>query len=343
MSNKQTPKEFLIHNWQGLFLAILLGISAYFFKLLTNSNMSNPLLAALIMGIIIRTSVKSSRKMAPAFAIAPQIFIPIGIFFYAVKNMNFVQFVDIQPGIIGILIVIMAVYILVISWLGRQMNQKDKITCLIAAGSAICGASAIAIVAPAIDAESEDISISLLAVALAAFVGLFIIFPFIAILFNLSGETYAIMSGSVLQFTGSVKSAIDNIPYLSSGLPKEELASLALSVKAFRYAGLLVVLPLFASINKRKFHIPGVLWVFFLAGLMGTWISVSNVEFYKNTLIPIVNPIYNISWSIAMAAVGLNVDARMLMSNNGSKALVMAFAGFFIATVFFLAAIFVIL
>ena len=230
----------------------------------------------------------------------------------------------------------MIVYIMLILYLGKKLSQQRKITYLTAAGSAICGASAIAIVAPAIDADSDDISISLLSVAMASFVGLYIIIPFLATSFDMDGELYALLSGSVLQFTGAVRASIADIDYLNSALTKDQLTSLAMSVKAFRYIGLLVVIPLFASYVRKRFHMPGALWIFFISGIIGTLISIVNEQFYSSLLIPFVNPIYEISWSIAMAAVGLNVDMKGLLSNNGSKALIMAFAGFFLAIATFL-------
>ena len=129
--------------------------------------------------------------------------------------------------------------------------------------------------------------------------------------------------------------------FLSRQLPEKELVALALSVKAARYLGLLIAIPLFASLVQKRLYVPWPLWLFLGAGLLGTWIHVTHRTFYSATLIPIVKPLYGISWSVAMAAIGLNADVRQLLSNNGAKALVMALAGcgaaigtFFIGSMF---------
>jgi uncharacterized membrane protein YadS len=179
-------------------------------------------------------------------------------------------------------------------------------------------------------------------VALVAIVGLFIVLPFLGTLFDITREIYCLLAGSILQFTGFVEAAIGSMPYLKAHMPERELTSLALSVKAVRYLGLLIAIPLFASLVKRRVYIPWILWTFLGAGLLGTGIYYKNEIFYNDTVIPIIKPIYYISWSIALAAVGLNADAKELLSNNGAKAMVMAFGGFFAAAATFFIGLYII-
>jgi uncharacterized integral membrane protein (TIGR00698 family) len=329
-------------GWAGLLLAILIGAVGYGIRIVTKAPIVDPLLVAMIIGIIIRTTMRDSKKLQLGFTFAPAIFIPLGIVFYAANNLNFVKFAKVEISMIALLIVIIVVYFAVILLLGKLLGQRKQITYLTATGSGICGASAIAITAPTVEAEPDDISISLLSVVLAAFVGLFIIFPFIATLFGVTGKIYCLLSGTVLQFTGFVKAAVGNIPYLRTELPEKELVSLALSIKAVRYLGLLIAIPLFASLIRRRFYVPWILLAFLGAGLLGTWIYSANEIFYANTVAPLIKPIYDISWSIAMAAVGLNADVKKLLSNNGTKAVVMAFAGFFAATATFFIGLYII-
>ena len=73
----------------GLLLAVLIGVAGYSLKVLTKSPLVDPLLVAMVMGIIVRTGIEDSRRFSPGFTLAPAIFIPIGIGFYAAKNLNF--------------------------------------------------------------------------------------------------------------------------------------------------------------------------------------------------------------------------------------------------------------
>lgn len=330
-------------QWQGLCLAVIIGIIAYVLKILHISPLKNlifpiccePLLVALLIGIGVRTILGERKELTPGFAAAPQFFIPVGVVFYAVVNLNFVQVTKIDPRMILLLIVIILVYFGTILLFGHLLRQKQSITYLTATGSAICGASAIAITTPVVEADPDDVSISLLSVTLAALVGLFIILPFCGAFFSISNKTYGLLSGSILQFTGFVEAAVRHIPFLRSEIPFNEVYSLALSVKAARYLGLLIAIPLFASLGKKKICVPLVLWVFTVSGIIGTVISVRYASFFVQKLMPAIYPIFVISWSIAMASIGLNADIKQLLSKNGTKALIMAFSGFIVAMVTF--------
>ncbi len=325
----------------GLVLAGLLGGLAYGASVLLRRPLVDPLVVALVAGVFFRTVCRRCIKFGQGFQAAPLIFIPFGITFYAVKNLNFAAYAEMRPSAVILAALIVLVYFTTILVLGWLLKQQDRITYLTAAGSAICGASAIAITSPAVDADSDDISVSLLAVTVAATVALFTLLPFVATSLGMTDQRYGLLSGSVLQMTGFVKAAVTHLPFLSRQLPEKELVTLALSVKAARYLGLLIAIPLFASLVQKKLYVPWSLWLFLGAGLVGTWLHVTHYTFYSGTLLAIVKPLYGISWSIAMAAIGLNADVRRLLSNNGAKALVMAFAGcgaaigtFFIGSMF---------
>jgi len=323
-------------GWFGLLLATILGLIAYYINIYTKSGIADPLLVAMVLGICTKLVLKNNKTLNTNFAVAPAIFIPVGIIFYAAKNLNFIKFSRVDPSITVLLLLVILTYIAVILLLGEVTKQKKEITYLTATGSAICGASAIAITSPAVNAEPEDVSISLLSVFIAAIFGLFMLIPFLSVLFELDNQSYALLSGSVLQFTGFVKASIKTMPPLSMTVPTEDVPTIALSVKAVRYLGLLIVIPLFASMIKKRLFLPWYLWAFLAAGISGSLIYYNNPSFYDNVLIPLIKPVYLILWSIAMAAIGLNVDAKQLLSNNGIKALIIAFVGFIVAVSVFL-------
>ncbi len=325
----------------GIFLAILVGLIGYGSSTLLNSSLADPLVIALLLGILLRTFTGENEKLKSGFLFAPRIFIPFGIIFYAAHNLNFAKFTEIKISLLIILIAVMFVYFLVIFIIGKILGQNKKITYLTATGSAICGASAIAITSSAVEAEPEDIAISLLSVTLAALFGFSVILPFLATLFDITAKTYSMLAGSVLQFTGLVKVAVKNSPFLEQGIPVQSMLDLAISVKSIRFLGLLIAIPLFGSFVKKRFHLPAPLWLFLGFGLLGTWIYVNQTVFYEDTLLQVIKPLHNVSWSIAMAAIGLNADAKQLFSNNGTKSLIMAFAGSLAATFTFFIGIYI--
>jgi uncharacterized integral membrane protein (TIGR00698 family) len=317
----------------ALLSAILIGLSAYAIKKISGSAVIDPLLLALFAGVIFRSFLKfTDTHYINALNKASSVLIPPGIIFYALKNLNFSKAAQLDASVFLLDAIAILVYFSVVLYLGKILKQKPKITYLTATGSAICGASAIAITTPVVKADPDDVSISLLSVAFIGMFALFIMFPFIGCLLNMTNANYGILSGTILQFTAFVKTSMVDMPPLNETIPQGDAIKLALSIKATRYLGLLIALPLFASLKRGKFSVSYTMIIFLFAGLTGTMIYKIDQEFYSAKLIPFIKPIYEVSWSIAMAAIGLNADIKQLVTNNGIKATLMALAGFIAAT-----------
>jgi uncharacterized integral membrane protein (TIGR00698 family) len=319
----------LAQNWRGIIIAIIVGVIAVLIREFFGSPILDPLLVALVIGIILRSFIRFNDKFIFGFKLTPLLFIPIGVIFYGAVNLDFVKFASVNPMFIFIVIIVFIVYLTSTFLLSIMLNIDDKTTYLIAAGSAVCGASAIAITSNAVDAEPDDVSNSLIPVFLSALLGLFVFLPFLAVVLRMTGLDYAIMAGAVLQFTGFVKAAITNIPVASANV--NDLLSLALSVKAVRYIGLLILIPLFASFVRGRFYVPWYLWGFLMAGLIFSF-----VPDLARAMNPIFKPALTYLWSIAMAAIGLNANLKTLFSANGFKAFIVSFFSFAIATSVFL-------
>jgi uncharacterized integral membrane protein (TIGR00698 family) len=90
--------------------------------------------------------------------------------------------------------------------LGKLLKVDSIITILISAGTAICGGSAIAAVAPVVKAKNAQISFALVVVFILNAIAL-IIFPIIGHYFNLSQETFGYWAAIAIHDTSSVVGA----------------------------------------------------------------------------------------------------------------------------------------
>ena len=90
--------------------------------------------------------------------------------------------------------------------LGRRLKLPTHVTLLIAAGTAICGGSAIAAIAPILSAKKEDTAISLGIIFLLNAVAL-LLFPFIGGILHLSQHQFGLWSAIAIQDTSSVVAA----------------------------------------------------------------------------------------------------------------------------------------
>ncbi|RME04793.1 MAG: putative sulfate exporter family transporter [Planctomycetota bacterium] len=325
------------NSWKGIGLSIALGGMAYGIKQVSQLPFLDTLVLAMLFGIILK-AILGTENFPGELNAASRILIPFGIVFYAMKNANVAKWHNIGGQEILLVSLTMGTYFCIVFFLGKRFKLSKESIALLATGSAICGASAIAITAPAVKAKSKDVSLALLATTLAAFVGVYLFFPFFAILLQMDNSLYASLAGAVVQFTGFVKVAVYNVPTLPQTIPSQDTLDLALNLKGIRYFGLLLAIPLFGSWIKSKSHFLLVLGLFLAGSVLGSTLSLWTPTFHQNTLQPILKPLYSFSWAIALASIGLSVDIKEVFNSEGLHGLLIAFVGFLTATFVFLTA-----
>ena len=168
--------------------------------------------------------------------------------------------------------------------LGKILKIEEKISFLIATGTAICGGSAIAAISPVIKANEKQISVALGTIFILNSVAL-VLFPFIGHYLNLSETQFGLWCAIAIHDTSSVIGAAGKY-----GVQSLEVAT---SVKLARALWIipLALLSTFIFKNKdTKIKIPYFIGLFVLAMIANTYIPfVKNfsdyiTEFAKATL-----------------------------------------------------------
>ncbi|HZR25729.1 MAG TPA: putative sulfate exporter family transporter [Vicinamibacterales bacterium] len=121
-------------------------------------------------------------------------------------GMNLVQVGSVGATGIGYTVVSIGFTLLVGSLLGRLVRTHPDTSLLITVGTAICGGSAIAAVAPAIRARDEDVSVSLGTVFVLNAVAL-LLFPFVGHQLGLTETQFGMWSALAIHDTSSVVGA----------------------------------------------------------------------------------------------------------------------------------------
>ena len=91
-------------------------------------------------------------------------------------------------------------------FVGRALGLNWKLSNLISAGTGICGGSAIAAIAPVIDAEDKDIAYAMSATFLFDMV-MIVLFPIMGQAMGLSDMAYGLWAGTAVNDTSSVVAA----------------------------------------------------------------------------------------------------------------------------------------
>ena len=157
---------------------------------------------------------------------------------------------------------------LALGWtLGKLMSINSRTSHLISSGTAICGGSAIAAIAPIMDARDEEISVSLGTVFILNAAALFL-FPVIGLHLGLSQSEFGVWSAIAIHDTSSVVGAAAKYG--------AEALQIATTVKLTRALWIIPVAlgtALAFGRKKAKMNIPWFIFLFFLAAAVRTWIS----------------------------------------------------------------------
>jgi len=147
--------------------------------------------------------------------------------------------------------------------LGKLLKVRGRISALISTGTAICGGSAIAAAAPGIEAEPEQISISLGTVFVLNAIALFL-FPFIGHEVGLTQHQFGIWAAIAIHDTSSVVGAA--AAYGSEALATATTVKLARALWIAPVALMLLLLYRRRYPNaKAKIAVPWFIVLFLLA------------------------------------------------------------------------------
>ena len=150
--------------------------------------------------------------------------------------------------------------------LAKMLNVGDKLSALISAGTAICGGSAIAAVAPAIRAGKEDISVALGVVFILNAVALFL-FPIVGTQLGLSQVQFGVWAAIAIHDTSSVVGA--------ATLFGEEALKIATTLKLTRALWILPLVLLAGFVYKteeNKTAFPKFILFFLAASVISTFL-----------------------------------------------------------------------
>lgn len=174
----------------------------------------------------------------------------------------------IQTGKSGFLITIVSVAVTMLCGLllGKLFKVNKNVKLLISSGTAICGGSAIAAVAPVIEAKNNEISFSLAVVFVLNAVGLFI-FPVIGHLLQMDQTSFGYWAAIAIHDTSSVVGACSAYG--------EEALHVGTTVKLTRTLWIIPLALAIAFFNKNnasKISIPWFILFFVIAIIVGNYV-----------------------------------------------------------------------
>lgn len=284
---------------------------------------------ALFIGMIINSVKKPNHIIAPGVKFTSKKILKFAIILLG-ASLNITTIMH-----VGSMSLIVMVFTLLTCFgggyfIGRALKLNWKLSNLISAGTGICGGSAIAAIAPVIDAEDRDIAYAMSATFIFDMV-MILLFPVMGHALGLSDAAYGLWSGTAVNDTSSVVAA----GYAFS----EAAGDFAVMVKLTRTLSIIPTVIAFTFINLRlkrrelaasgsadeanvKMNMKSV-FPWFILGFLAL-AGINSLGFISAQVSSVLKEISKFLMIAALAAIGLNTSFKD-MRKSGAAPMVHGF------------------
>ena len=310
----------------GLILTACIAALAFALRSIPGVAVLSPMILAVLLGLachnlfgtppLLRSGVHFSSRQVLRFAVAS-----LGL------QLTVAQLGEIGGAGVAIVLAVLAANFLATKWLGRVLGIDRKLTELIAAGSSICGASAVVATNAVTEGSEEDVAYAVACITIFGSIAMFV-FPLIAAAMDLGSHSYGLWAGSSIHEIAQVVAAA-----FQRGAEAGHLATVTKLLRVAMLGPLVIALGLARGRGKSESsgapQAPLVPW-FVLA-----FIALVAVA----TVFPI--PRVEMSWialattfllSMALAGLGLETDLRKLLAKGLAPLALGAASALFIAS-----------
>lgn len=290
--------------------AIAMGLTAF-----AGIPGSSPLIIAVVLGILFRATVGVPEKAKPGLTIASRQALRLGVALLGFQ-LTLGELMHMGGRGAAIATVVLFATLLFTRWLGRMMGLDKGLVMLIAAGTSICGASAIVGANAITRAPDSDVSYAVATVTVMGLVSM-VLYPQVSMWIVLSSPDYGIWVGSSIHEVAQV---------VAAGFQRDaEAGEMATIVKLTRVLLLAPTLLLAWFIGSRgqtreglKPSVPWFVVAFVLAAASNTLGILPAIVLDPLTAaVPFI-------LTLGLAAVGVDTDARTLI-RRGARPLLLAF------------------
>jgi len=189
----------------GFWLADQIGHAILAAQGLTGSSPVSGVPVAIVLGLLLRNTLPLPAALTPGLKFATTTILRAGIVLVGIRLSLFDV---VKLGIAGLPVVLAAIGtgLVFVTWFNKKLGLPPRLGTLIAAGTSICGVTAIVSVAPAIEADEREVAY---AVANVVAFGLFgmLVYPYLAHAVLGSSETIGLFLGTAVHDTSQVVGA----------------------------------------------------------------------------------------------------------------------------------------
>lgn len=307
----------------GLALSAMLAASASGLHVLPVIGVLSPMTLSILLGMAFRNLVGAPAAVGPGVGFALRRVLRFAIILLGLQLTA--QQVAAVGGVgVGIIAVSLLTTFMVTKLLGRLLGLDRGLAELIAAGTSICGASAVVAVNTVTGAKDEDVAYAIACVTVFGSIAMFV-YPALPTLLHLSARAFGLWTGASIHEIAQVVAAA-----FQDGHSAGEFGTIAKLTRVSMLAPVVFALGILASRRTgdrqtRKAPMP---W--FVLGFVGLACLNSLITIPLAIKTPVVTAT-GFLLSIALAAMGLETDLGKLAERGLRPAALGAFSSLFIA------------
>ena len=266
---------------------------------------------AILIGATIRGVWTPPASIRPGIEFSARTLLEIAVVLLG-ASVSAATVMAIGPALLAGTAVVVVLALVVSYAIGRLLRLPHRMAVLIACGNAICGNSAIAAVAPVIDAEAEDVSA---AIAFTAVLGIAVVLllPLLGAALQMTDVRYGVLAGLTVYAVPQVLAAT-----MPVGAVATQAGTLIKLVRVLMLGPVCLGLAILTAFRRREggalaAPAPGVsihhLIPWFIIGFLLMMIARST-GLIPAEFLPILAQTATVLTVLSMAALGLSTDAR---------------------------------
>lgn len=325
-------KRTITDTLPGLALCGLVTAVAYALEALESALLGRAWLESLVLAILLGTAIRTLHRLDGRFdagiQVGAKLLLEIAVLLLG-ASVSARSLLENGIGLIGGIAAVVAIAIALSFAIGRAFGLPRKMAILIACGNSICGNSAIAAVAPVIDADGQDVAA---AIAFTAVLGVLVVLvlPLLVSLLSFSPVQFGVFAGLTVYAVPQVLAATGPIAVSSV-----QVGTLVKLVRVLMLGPVVLVLSLLGPRASGAKPALSHMVPWFIAGFLLLMALRSCDAIPAGALAP-MHGAASFLTIMSMAALGLGVDARAVLRAGGRVAAVVVLSLLALAAVSFM-------
>lgn len=310
----------------GIALTTAIAAAAFLARQLPGMATFSPMILAIVIGMAFHNVVGTPTiaKRGISFALKRVLRFAIVLLGF---QLTLAQIASVgAPGLLIVATTLVATFAAT-TWLGRLLGVDRKLTQLIAAGTSICGASAVIATNTVTEAHDEDVAYAVACVTVFGSLAMFT-YPLLPGLLHLDARAYGLWSGaSIHEIAQVVAAAFQNGQHAGEIGTMVKLARVTLLAPVVLTLGLMARRSAGRDATKRA--APPLPWfVFGFIALVGLNSVITIPADGKQVIVTVTTFLL----SVALAAMGLETDVSKLYARGFRPAILGALAFLFVSS-----------